>query len=69
MNENRIEKALKLLQEAQTILEDAARTEPTSDNLAIEYACRDLDQPIEAVGELVDAYKRGIAKRAAHEAS
>jgi hypothetical protein len=41
------------LQKAQTILVEAAIAEPTSDNLAIEMACMDIDQPIEAVGELI----------------
>jgi hypothetical protein len=53
MDENRIKKALKLLQEALAILEGVALTEPTSDGLAVGTACEDLTQAIEAVGELI----------------
>jgi hypothetical protein len=53
MDENRIKKALKLLQEDLAILEGVTPTEPTSDSLAIEMTCEDLAQAIEAVGELI----------------
>jgi hypothetical protein len=53
MDENRIKKALKLLQEALAILEGVALTEPTSDRLAIAMANEDLAKAIEAVGELI----------------
>jgi hypothetical protein len=53
MDENRIKKALKLLQEALVILDSVAVAEPTSDALAIEMACEDLAQAIGAVGELI----------------
>jgi hypothetical protein len=53
MDENRTKKALKLLQEALAILEGVALTEPTSDRLAIEMACEDLAQAVEAVGDLI----------------
>ena len=50
MDENRIKKALKLLQEALAILKGVALTEPTSDRLAIEMACEDLAGAVETVG-------------------
>ena len=52
MDENLIKKALELLQEAQTVLVEAALTDPDAKPL-IDYACLDIDQPIEAVGELI----------------